>query len=131
MQGQQEEPAPPGYHWVNVKHFDENGKPFFTRELKKMMMCGGFTDVREADASIKEIANNVKDQVEKERNAKYSTFEAVKFASQVVAGINYKIKVKVGDNEYLHINVFRALPCYGGQLSASVTPGTFKLNDPL
>ena len=76
-----------------------------------MMMCGGFGNAKDADDKVKALALEMKPQVEKALGETYSTFEAVKYVTQVVAGTNYKIKVKVGDDKYVHIEVFVPLPC--------------------
>ncbi|XP_030872573.1 cystatin-B [Leptonychotes weddellii] len=52
----------------------------------------------------------VKPQLEEQENKKYATFKAVEFRSQVVAGMNYFIKVQVDDDEFVHLRVFRSLP---------------------
>ena len=75
-----------------------------------MMMCGGFTELRDADDKCKEVANSVKDKVEEQLNQKFTVYEPIKFATQVVAGANYMIKIKVDDNKYIHIKVFVPLP---------------------
>ena len=129
---QDEEEAPPGYMWMDVKSFDENGKPVFKKELVKLHMVGAPTEARDADDEIKKIANELKKQVEEKRNAKYTTFEAVKYTSQVVAGAMYKIKVKVGNDQYLHIRVLKNLPHKGGNVVLKeVDEATHKLADPL
>ena len=46
---QDEEEAPPGYMWMDVKSFDENGKPVFKKELVKLHMVGAPTEARDAD----------------------------------------------------------------------------------
>ena len=70
------------------------------------MLCGGFGNARDADDEVKALALEMKPKVEQALGATYGTFEAVKYTSQVVAGTNYKIKVKVGDEQYVHIKVF-------------------------
>ena len=75
------------------------------------MLCGGFGNARDADDEVKALALEMKPKVEQALGATYGTFEAVKYTSQVVAGTNYKIKVKVGDEQYVHIEVFVPLPC--------------------
>nr|XP_025841328.1 cystatin-B [Vulpes vulpes] len=52
----------------------------------------------------------VKAQLEERENKKYTTFKAVTFRSQVVAGTNYFIKVQVDDDEFVHLRVFQSLP---------------------
>ncbi|XP_057162826.1 cystatin-A isoform X1 [Ursus arctos] len=54
--------------------------------------------------------NKVKPQLEEKTNETYQEFEAVEYKTQVVAGINYYIKVRVGDNSYIHLKVFKGLP---------------------
>ena len=75
------------------------------------MMCGGFGNSRPADDKVKAIALEMKPKVEQALGATYPEFEAVQYTTQVVAGTNYKIKVKVGDGKYVHIKVFEPLPC--------------------
>ena len=130
MQG--EEQAPPGYEWQDVKSFGENGKAVFKRELVKLEMVGGPSEERDADDEVKKLVNDLKAKVEEKRNEKFTTFEAAQFTTQVVAGVMYKIKVKVGDDKYLHLRVLKNLPHKGGDfVLRSVEEGTFKLTDPL
>ena len=129
---QWEEQAPPGYEWQDVKSFDENGKAVFKRELVKLEMVGGPSEERDANDEVKKLVNDLKAKVEEKRNEKFTTFEAAKFTTQVVAGVMYKIKVKVGDDKYLHLRVLKNLPHKGGDfVLRSVEEGTFKLTDPL
>ena len=130
MQG--EEQAPRGYEWLDVKSYDENGKAVFKRELVKLEMVGGPSEERDADDEVKKLVNDLKAKVEEKRNEKFTTFEAAQFTTQVVAGVMYKIKVKVGDDKYLHLRVLKNLPHKGGDfVLRSVEEGTFKLTDPL
>ena len=44
----------------------------------------------------------------------------------------YKIKVKVGDDQYIHLRALKNLPNKGGNVVLkTVEEGTFKLGDPL
>ena len=122
-----EEEAPEGMMWQDVKSFDENGNEVFKRELVPMMMCGGPTKERDANDEVKKMVIDLKDEVEQKRNTKYTVFDAVKFVTQVVSGVLYKIKVKVGENEYLHLNVLKK----GDKKNLSVKEGTFTLEDKL
>ena len=133
MQGEKkEEPAPPGYEWQDVKSFDENGKAVFKRELVKLEMVGGPTEEKDADEDVKKLTAELKKQVEENRNATFTTFDAVKFTTQVVNGVMYKIKVKVGDDQYIHLRALKNLPHKGGNVVLkNVEEGTFKLADPL
>ncbi|KAL2805009.1 cystatin-A [Daubentonia madagascariensis] len=74
------------------------------------MIPGGLTDAKPATPEIQEIANKVKSQLEEKTNETYEEFEAIEYKTQVVAGINYYIKVQVDGNHYVHIKVFQSLP---------------------
>ena len=73
-------------------------------------MIGGNSKQYDADEEVKEIANSVKDQVEKKLGKTFETFDAVLYKEQVVAGKNYKIKVHVGEQKFIHITVHVPLP---------------------
>ncbi|NXY83377.1 CYTB protein, partial [Alcedo cyanopectus] len=51
----------------------------------------------------------VKPQFESRENRTYDMFKAIIYKTQVVAGVNYFIKVQVSD-EYVHLRVFQSLP---------------------
>lgn len=88
------------------------------------MMCGGKGQVNQANDEIVEIVNNVRSQVESQTNSTYTTYEPVSFRSQVVAGTNFFVKVRVDGDQYIHLRIFRALPCNGGSLQVTeVTTG--------
>ncbi|NXG01134.1 CYTX protein, partial [Sakesphorus luctuosus] len=52
----------------------------------------------------------VKPQFESRENRKCPMFTAVVYRTQVVAGINYFIKVEVSKTDYVHLKVFKSLP---------------------
>ncbi|NWJ02202.1 CYTA protein, partial [Crypturellus undulatus] len=54
--------------------------------------------------------SQVKPQFESWVNEKYGIFQAIVYRTQVVAGINYFIKVQVSDSIYAHLRVFQSLP---------------------
>ena len=88
------------------------------------MMCGGKGQVNQANDEIVEIVNNVRSQVESQTNSTYTVYEPVSFRSQVVAGTNFFVKVRVDGDQYIHLRIFRALPCNGGSLEVNqVTTG--------
>ena len=96
-----------------------------------MEVLGGFGDARPADEEIKSLVTKVKTEVEGKLGKKLRVFEAVSYSSQVVCGTNYVIKVKVGENEYVHIKIFEALPCYGGKVELNEVEGGKTLADAL
>ncbi|XP_032755163.1 cystatin-A-like [Rattus rattus] len=73
------------------------------------MMPGGLTPARPATPEIQEIANEVKAQLEEKTNKKCEKYEAVEYKTQVVAGINYFIKMDMGHDCFTHIKVFKGL----------------------
>eukprot|EP00300_Choanocystis_sp_HF-7_P033250 c45557_g1_i1.p2 GENE.c45557_g1_i1~~c45557_g1_i1.p2 ORF type:complete len:229 (+),score=48.68 c45557_g1_i1:50-688(+) len=60
-----------------------------------------------ADDTSNVIAAAVKEAVEGALKTTYETFEVFEYATQVVAGTNYFLKVFVGEDEFLHIRVFK------------------------
>ncbi|XP_023263666.1 leukocyte cysteine proteinase inhibitor 1-like [Seriola lalandi dorsalis] len=74
-------------------------------------MAGQFSETKNATKEIQAICDQVKPNV-----GKYPEFIAVKYRVQIVAGQNFIIKVHVGGVNYIHLSVFQALPCDGGQV---------------
>lgn len=95
------------------------------------MMCGGFGQAKDADDEVKNMVKEMKQQTEQKLGKTFSEFEAVKYTTQVVAGTNYLVKVKVGPEQYVHIKIWKKLPCYGGACELSEAEGGKTLNDKL
>uniref|UniRef100_A0A8C5QRY7 Cystatin domain-containing protein n=1 Tax=Leptobrachium leishanense TaxID=445787 RepID=A0A8C5QRY7_9ANUR len=62
------------------------------------------------------VSTQVKPQVETKDGRQFQYFQAVSFASQIVAGTNYFVKVDVGQGECLHLRIYQNLD---GQLLLS------------
>ncbi|CAO2631724.1 Csta [Lemmus lemmus] len=73
------------------------------------MIPGGLTEARPATPEIQEIVDKIRPKLEEKTNEKYEKFEAVEYKTQVVAGVNYFIKVDVGNGNYTHVKVFQGL----------------------
>ncbi|XP_050750164.1 cystatin-A-like [Gymnogyps californianus] len=74
------------------------------------MMPGGLSETKPATPEVQHIVNQVKPQFESRENKTYDIFKAIVYRTQVVAGINYFIKVQVSDADYVHFRVFQGLP---------------------
>ena len=94
-------------------------------------LCGGFGGARPVDDNIKAKVAQVKAAAEGKLGKTYATFEPVSYTSQVVNGTNYKVKVNVGENEYVHVKIYEKLPCYGGTLELTEAEGGKTLADAL
>ena len=94
-------------------------------------MCGGFGQAKPADDSVKQVANEIKPKVEAALNSTFTVYEAVSYKTQVVAGTNFMIKVKVDGDKYIHIKVFRHLQCNGTQLELLEQSAGHTLTDQL
>jgi cystatin-A/B len=73
------------------------------------MKPGGLGKTKKANLKIILIAYRVKSKVEEAMNTKYKTFIPLEYASQVVSGMNYFIKVYVGKDNYLILRIFQDL----------------------
>ncbi|TFK01436.1 tripartite motif-containing protein 66 [Platysternon megacephalum] len=58
------------------------------------MPVGGLTETKPTIPEVQEIADQVKPQLEGKENKTYPVFVAIKYRTQVVAGINYFIKLR-------------------------------------
>ncbi|KAI5941340.1 cystatin-B-like [Manis javanica] len=73
-------------------------------------LFGGWSSTEPATGEIQAIADQVRSQLEERENKKYAVFKAVEFKSQLVAGMNFIIKVQVDDDDFMHIRVYESLP---------------------
>ncbi|XP_044031696.1 cystatin-B-like [Siniperca chuatsi] len=95
------------------------------------MMCGGTSPPIEADEKIQKICDSVKSQAEQKAGKTYDVFTAKSYATQVVAGTNYFIKVHVGGDDHVHLRVYEKLPCYGGDIELSNMQHSKRHDDPV
>lgn len=79
-----------------------------------MVVPGGVSDPKPASSEIQTLIESVKPSLEgsisAEKRGRLHPFKAVSYKTQVVAGLNYFVKVAIDDGkEYLHLRVFRPL----------------------
>ena len=72
-------------------------------------MLGSFGDVKTDPEGLAKIAG-WKELVEAHYGSIFDTFEVVNYTTQVVAGTNWKAKIKVSDTEYIHVKIYEKLP---------------------
>ncbi|XP_060940489.1 cystatin-B-like [Limanda limanda] len=77
------------------------------------------------------MKREMKHEVEARTGKIYPIFKAKLYRTQVVAGINYLIKVQVGEEKYDHLQIFQALPCDGGTLDLTGIQQGKSSDDPL
>jgi cystatin-A/B len=85
----------------------------------EIIMCGGYSQGKQANEGVQNLIEEVRTQVETRLNKNFSLYQAVTYTSQIVCGTNFTVKVKVGDDDYIHLQIFKALECYGGQSELS------------
>ncbi|CAL8240554.1 unnamed protein product [Merluccius merluccius] len=78
-------------------------------------ILGGLGDPTMANEETQKFCDKVKQEVQVKTARNYVRFKAITYRSQVVAGTNYFIKVNVGGSDYIHLRVWKTLPCDGGE----------------
>lgn len=94
----------------------------------EMAVCGGKSETKAVDSESRQFLNTVKRSVESQTGKKYAQWQPNAVRTQIVAGVNYFAKIKVGDNEYIHVTVWKKLGDEGYEIT-SVSPA--KADDPL
>ena len=62
-----------------------------------MSAVGAYAEATAVTAEVKEIVSGKKAECEAKAGTTFATFEPLTFVKQVVAGINYKVKVKASE----------------------------------
>ncbi|XP_042359917.1 stefin-C-like [Plectropomus leopardus] len=66
----------------------------------------GWGEIRDAHEETQETCDKVKSEVVKQTGLDFAEFKAVKYRHQCMCGAeNLVIKIKVGEAEYIHLNV--------------------------
>ena len=68
-----------------------------------MPLCGGLGSEKPADDTVHSIVKQVKTQVEGALGKTLEQFKPISYKTQVVAGVNYFVKVRTGTNETDHL----------------------------
>lgn len=76
-------------------------------------MPGGFGHVREATADDQDVLLSVVEELRTAHGLSCDEYHAVKVSTQVVAGVNYLMKVRCGSDKYFHVKIAKPLPHTG------------------
>ncbi|XP_043533842.1 leukocyte cysteine proteinase inhibitor 1-like [Chiloscyllium plagiosum] len=83
-------------------------------------LVGGLTEPAAVTEEIQAIVQFLKPLVLERLNKPLHVYHAISYRSQLVAGMNYFIKVVIGDaDDYIHMRVFQPLPGSGEKVSLS------------
>eukprot|EP00182_Erythrolobus_australicus_P004342 CAMPEP_0185836382 /NCGR_PEP_ID=MMETSP1353-20130828/9603_1 /TAXON_ID=1077150 /ORGANISM="Erythrolobus australicus, Strain CCMP3124" /LENGTH=102 /DNA_ID=CAMNT_0028535165 /DNA_START=12 /DNA_END=320 /DNA_ORIENTATION=- len=80
-----------------------------------MRLAGGVGDAQHVTAEVASMVAPFETEILARIDGVTTCFEPMSFATQVVAGTNYfvKIRVNAGTNEHVHVRIFCPLPCTG------------------
>ncbi|KAK8799108.1 cystatin [Blastocystis sp. subtype 4] len=68
-------------------------------------LCGGISSTT-VDSHIEKMVADFKGEVESRLNEQFTTFKPVEATHQVVAGMNYRVKVDIGDNKAIFLQFY-------------------------
>ncbi|XP_073345002.1 leukocyte cysteine proteinase inhibitor 1-like [Pagrus major] len=80
---------------------------------------GAWSHTSYADKETQCICDQVKSLVEGKTNKIYQEFKAALSRNHIEDRKNFLIKVRVGERNYIHLQVYQARPCNGGWLQLS------------
>ncbi|XP_067263583.1 lipocalin-like isoform X1 [Chanodichthys erythropterus] len=106
-------------------------KGFDHQQTAEMLIAGGWSPVTPVTPEVMNICLKVKSDIEANSGTNFAVYIPLSFASQIVAGVNYVVKVKVGEDKCVHAMIFQELPCYGGDVTVNRVQYPKSLNDPL
>jgi cystatin-A/B len=93
-------------------------------------MVGGWSSEHPNNEYSQDVADRAKALVEEKLGRTFTEFKVISFKSQIVAGINYLMKIKA-DHEYLHVQLFDPLPFTGDPVDICGVVDGKSLDDPL
>jgi len=72
-----------------------------------MVLCGGTGDEQAATPEVQALVDQVKDDLVTALGQAPASFQATHFKSQVVAGVNYFVRVHIGDDKHIHVRIYK------------------------
>ena len=73
-----------------------------------MFNIGGITEKKDPDEKVVNIANNVRASLTSIIDIEVTDFLVDSYKTQLVNGVNYFIKIHIGNNIYVHVRVYRS-----------------------
>lgn len=86
-------------------------------------MPGSWSDTQPANSDTQTLIDQVKSEVAKKENYPLAPYKAISFKSQVVAGMNFIVKVQVNTDKYIHLKIFQPLPESGQPILENIQNG--------
>ena len=76
-------------------------------------MLGAHGESQPVTEQVAALVTGLQEDVHAHMGTTYATFVPVSFTKQTVAGVNYRVKVQVGDDQHIQVVVFQPLPHTG------------------
>jgi hypothetical protein len=70
---------------------------------------GGLSKIMLKNDDIQKIVNNLKKEIEKKLDKQINKLNVHSYKTQIVAGINYFVKVEIEDNIFIHLKIYKTL----------------------
>jgi len=70
-------------------------------------LAGAKGHVKSVDQDTTQFVNSARKKIEEKAGEVFQRFEPVSFRTQVVAGYNFFVKIRVGEDKYIHATIWR------------------------
>merc|ERR1711991_164565 len=94
-------------------------------------MVGGLSEIKKKDDKVQKMINDLKKDIETKLEKQVSLLEVHSYKTQVVAGVNYFVKVNLGENEYIVVRCFEDLPHNKNSVKLIAIEKNKKESDPI
>ncbi|XP_039663548.1 cystatin-B-like [Perca fluviatilis] len=99
------------------------------------VLLGGFGPTEDATKDTQWLCDLVKSDVEKKTGKDYQEYKAVKYRNEIVlhfvTGTSILIKVHVGGEDYIHLEIYRALLPHIGMVPHTNVKDNQTIDSPL
>ena len=72
-----------------------------------MTLCGGTGEEKVANDEVQALLESVKAEIVTKLGSEPAQFQATHFKTQVVAGLNYFVRVRIGDAKHIHVRIYK------------------------